>query len=143
MRLGTKKNSQLTKTYSRNLSGTFYSRLSLSRTRLSRITAYLEGSENLVSVLTQRSTKRHQNIVEKRRNSPLFHNIFNISLTWESNYILILLKSVVRLIVFLSSAKLICRSTDISKCFIEVLGFRDNESGLYFGYGNILELVLM
>ena len=57
-----------------------YSRLSLSRTRLSR-------SENLVPVITQRSTNRQQNIVEKRRNcslgaiSPLFHNIFNISLT--------------------------------------------------------------
>ena len=35
---------------------------------------------------------------------------------------------VVRLIVFLSSANLICRSTDISKCLIESLGFRDNES---------------
>ena len=47
----------------------------------------LSGSENLVPVLTQRSTNRQQNIVEKRRNcslgaiSPLFHNIFNISLT--------------------------------------------------------------
>ena len=37
---------------------------------------------------------------------------------------------VVRLIVFLSSANLICRSTDISKCFIESLGVRDNESRL-------------
>ena len=52
----------------------------ISNTRLSR-------SENLVPVLTQRSTNRQQNIVEKRRNcslgaiSPLFHNIFNISLT--------------------------------------------------------------
>ena len=50
----------------------------------------LTRSENLVPVLTQRSTNRQQNIVEKRRNcslgaiSPLFHNIFNISLTWES-----------------------------------------------------------
>ena len=43
----------------------------------------------------------------------------------------ILLKMVVRLIVFLSSANLICRSTDISKCFIESLGVRDNESRLY------------
>ena len=34
---------------------------------------------------------------------------------------------VVRLIVFLSSANLICRSTDISKCFIVSLGFRDFE----------------
>ena len=52
----------------------------ISNNRLSR-------SENLVPVLTQRSTNRRQNIAEKRRNcslgaiSPLFHNIFNISLT--------------------------------------------------------------
>ena len=81
----------------------------ISNNRLSR-------SANLVPVLTQRSTIRQQNIVEKRRNCSGF----------------ILLKVVVRLIVFLSSANLICRSTDISKCFIESLGFRDNESRLYF-----------
>ena len=52
----------------------------ISKYRLSR-------SENLVPVLTQRSTNRQQNIVEKRRNcslgaiSPLFHNVFNITLT--------------------------------------------------------------
>ena len=56
------------------------SNLLISNNRLSR-------TENLVSVLIQRSTNRQQNIVEKRRNcsvgaiSPLFHNIFNISLT--------------------------------------------------------------
>ena len=33
---------------------------------------------------------------------------------------------------FLSSVNLICRTTDISKCFIETLGVRDNESRLYF-----------
>ena len=38
---------------------------------------------------------------------------------------------VVGLIVFLSSANLICQSTDISKCFIESHGIRDNESRLY------------
>ena len=48
----------------------------------------------------------------------------------------ILLKMVVRLTVFLSSANLICRSTDISKCFIESLGFRDNECRLYFLFLN-------
>ena len=58
-----------------------YSQSSLSRFRLSRITAYLE-EKNLV--LIQKSKIRLQNIVEKRRNcsweaiSPLFHNIFNI-----------------------------------------------------------------
>ena len=52
----------------------------ISNNRLSR-------SENLVPALTQRFTNRQQNIAEKRRNcslgaiSPLFHNIFNISLT--------------------------------------------------------------
>ena len=102
----------------------------ISNNRLSR-------SKNLVPILTQRFTNKQQNIVEKRRNcslgaiSPLFHNIFNISPTWESNLRFILLKVVVCLIVFLSSANLICRSTDISKCFIESLGFRDNESRLY------------
>ena len=37
----------------------------------------------------------------------------------------------VRLIVFLSSANLICWSTDISKCFIGSLGVWDKESRLY------------
>ena len=101
----------------------------ISNNRLSR-------SENLVPVLTQKSTDRQQNIVEKRRNcslgaiSPLFHNIFNISLLAIKLKILSV-KVVVRLIVFLSSANLICRSTDISKCSMESLGFRDNESRLY------------
>ena len=114
---------------------TLQSTLIISTSLISNIR--LSRSENLVPVLTQSSTNRQQNIVEKRRNcslgaiSPLFHNIFNISLTYESNYIFILLKVVVRLIVFLSSANLICRSTDISKCFIESLGFQDNESRLY------------
>ena len=46
---------------------------------------------------------------------------------------------VVRLIVFLSSANLICRSTDISKCFIESLGFRDNKSRLYMFWSKIVK----
>ena len=33
---------------------------------------------------------------------------------------------------FPESANLICRSTDISNCFIESLGVRDNENRLYF-----------
>ena len=39
---------------------------------------------------------------------------------------------VVQLIVFLTLSTLICRGTDISKCFSESLGIRDNESRLYF-----------
>ena len=69
-----------------------------------------------------------KNTVEKRRAiSPLFHNIFDISnfkgpITYKfvkcdcSNYF------------FLNSENLICRGTDISKCFRESLGIRDNES---------------
>ena len=35
---------------------------------------------------------------------------------------------------FLNSENLICRGTDISKCFRESLGIRDNESRLYLCY---------
>ena len=42
-----------------------------------------------------------------------------------------LLNVVVRFIVYLTSATLIFRGTDISKCFREFLGIRDNESQLY------------
>ena len=34
-------------------------------------------------------------------------------------------------IVFLTLSTLICRGTDISKCFSESLGIRDNESRLF------------
>ena len=39
---------------------------------------------------------------------------------------------VVQFIVFLTLSTLICRGTDISKCFSESLGIRDNEIRLYF-----------
>ena len=42
-----------------------------------------------------------------------------------------LLNVVVQFIVFLTLSTLICLSTDISKCFSESLGTRDNESRLY------------
>ena len=42
-----------------------------------------------------------------------------------------LLNVVVQFIVFLTLSTLICRDMDISKCFSESLGIRDNESGLY------------
>ena len=43
-----------------------------------------------------------------------------------------LLNVVVQFIVFLTLSTLICRSTDISKCFSESLGIRDNWSRLYY-----------
>ena len=39
-----------------------------------------------------------------------------------------LLNVVVQFIVFLTLSTLICQGTDISKCFSESLGIRDNES---------------
>ena len=42
-----------------------------------------------------------------------------------------LLNVVVQFIAFLTLLTLICRGTDISKCFSESLGIRDNESRLY------------
>ena len=41
-----------------------------------------------------------------------------------------LLNVIVQFIVFLTLSTLICRSTDISKCFSESLGIQDNESRL-------------
>ena len=38
--------------------------------------------------------------------------------------------------IFLNTAHLICRSTDISKCFRGSLRLRDNESRLYMGQDN-------
>ena len=76
--------------------------------------------------------------MEKRGNSSevaishLFHNIFNISVTSGGKLHIHLLNVVVRFIVFLYSATLICRGTDISKCFKKKnIGIRDNESRLY------------
>ena len=42
-----------------------------------------------------------------------------------------LLNVVVQFIVFPTLSTLICRGMDISKCFSESLGIRDNESRLY------------
>ena len=41
---------------------------------------------------------------------------------------------VVQFIVFLTLSTLICRGKDISKCFSESLGIRDNEGRLYIAF---------
>ena len=41
------------------------------------------------------------------------------------------LNVVVQFIIFLTLSTLICRGTDISKCFSKSLGIKDNESQLY------------
>ena len=80
--------------------------------------------------------------MEKRRNcssgaiSPLFHIILYIYIFLTSGVKLLihLLNVVVQFIVFLTLSTLICRSTDISKCFSESLGIRDNGSRRYIIY---------
>ena len=104
----------------------------------------LSRSGNLVPVLTQRSTNRQQNIVEKRSTFSSFSQYFQ----YISNLgVKLHIHSVKGGFSINCSAKLICQSTDISKCFIEALGFRDNETRLYFiiiffnsKYKNIAEL---
>ena len=111
-----------------------YSWLSLSRTRLSRITAYLE-----VKIL---SLLKHENLTTGKKNycgkeekwaiSPLFHNIFDIlALSSRVQLHIYLLNVVNRISFFPNSANVICRSTDTSKYFRDSLGIRDNESRLY------------
>ena len=67
----------------------------------------------------------------KSRNSPLFHNIFNISHTSRVHLHIYLLNVVNRISFFLNSANLIYRGMDISKYFRESLGIRDNKSRLH------------
>ena len=61
--------------------------------------------------------------------SPLFNNTLNRDGTKLHIH---LLNVVVRFIVVLSSAELIRRGTDISKCSRKFLGICDNENRLYF-----------
>ena len=66
--------------------------------------------------------------------APLFHiilYIYIVYLTSEVKLHIDLLNVVVQFIVFLTLSTLICQSTDISKCFSESLGIRDNGSRLY------------
>ena len=91
----------------------------------------LPRSENLVPVLTWKCKNRYQNIVEKS-NFSSFTTIFSTYLLSSGVKLHIhLLNVVVRFIVFLNSANLICRGSDISKYSRKSLGLRDNESRLY------------
>ena len=45
---------------------------------------------------------------------------------------------VVQFIILLTLSTLICRGADISKCFSESLGIRDNESRLYLRKGSLV-----
>ena len=70
--------------------------------------------------------------MEKRSNFSSFpHYFIYIFLTSGVKLHIHLLNVVVHFIVFPTLSTLICRGTDISKCFSESLGIRDNESRLY------------
>ena len=120
-------------------SACIYSRLSLSRPRLSRITAYLE--EKLWSLFSHGNLIIGNKILRKREIGPkeqflLFSTIFSLLyLTSGFKLHIHLLNVVVRFIVFLNSANLICRGTDISKYFRESLGLRNNKNRLYMNAG--------
>ena len=56
--------------------------------------------------------------------------IYTIFLTSGVKIYIHLLNVVVQFIILLTLSTLICRGTDISKCFSESLGIRDNENRL-------------
>ena len=106
----------------------FSQKLSLSRPRLSRITAYLE-----VKIW---SLPKHENLTtgkkycRKEEQFLLFSTIVSIASKFKSPITYIFVKCGCANYFFLTSANLICRGMDISKYFRESLGIRDNESRL-------------
>ena len=114
-----------------------YSWLSLSRPRVSRITAYLEvkiwsqlKNENLITG-NKILWKRGELLL--RSNFSSFPQYFQYISNFKSPITYTFVKCGCSIYFFLKSANLICRSTDITKYFRESLGIRDNESRLYIG----------
>ena len=112
-----------------------YSRTSLSRLRLSRITAYLEAK--IWSLIKHKNLTTGNKILWKRGEiAPieqflLFCTIFSICPYLRSQIKYSFMKCGCSDYIGLNSANLLCRGTDISKYFRESLGLRDNESRLY------------
>ena len=114
-----------------------YSRLLLSRPRLSRITAYLEVK--IWSMLKHENLTTGNNILWKRGEithkeqfllfSTIFSQYFQYIFDLTSQITYIFANVVVHF--FLNSANLICRGKDISKYFRASIVVRDNESRLY------------
>ena len=111
----------------------WYSRLSLSRLRLSRTTAYLE--EKIWSFFKRRNLTSDNKILWKggeiapQEQFLVFSTIFSVYIfKLRSQITYLFVKFGCSMYVFLSSANLICRSTDISKCFRGSLRLRNNES---------------
>ena len=101
-----------------------YSRTSLSRTRLFRITAYLEVK--IWSLFEHETMTTGNKIMWKRGEirsnfSSFSHYFIYIFLTSGVKLHIHLVNVVVQFIVFLTLSTLICRGTDITKCFSESL----------------------
>ena len=105
-----------------------YSWLSLSRLRLSRITAYFE--EKIWSSFS-RINLTSGNKIRRSKVSPFpqYFQIIIFNLRGQITYLFV--KFGCSICIFLNSANLICRNTDISKCFRGSLRLRDNEGWLY------------
>ena len=99
------------------------------RSSLSRITAYLEVK--IWSLFKNENLTTGNKILWKRGAiSPLFHNIFNISLS-QGVKLRIICEMWLFDLSILNSANLICRCTDISKYFRQSFEIRDNESTVF------------
>ena len=110
-----------------------YSGLSLSRPRLYRITAYIEVK--IWSLFHHGNLSTGNKILWKRGEIRSNYSSFQQYFPYISNsgvkLGINLLNVVVRIIVFLNFANLICRGTNISNSLRESIGLRDNESRLY------------
>ena len=118
-----------------------YSQLSLSRIRLSRITAYLEVK--IWSLFKHENLTTGNKILWKRGEiSPkekflLFSQYFQYIVNFRSQITYSFVKCAYSIYFFLNSANLICRGTNISKYFREFLRLRNNECRLYLRQGAI------
>ena len=74
---------------------------------------------------------KREEIAPKEQFLLFSHIILYIFLTSGVKLHIHLLNVIVQFIEFLTLSTLICRGTDISKCFSESLGIRENESRLY------------
>ena len=109
-----------------------YSWLSLSRSHLSRITAYLEVK--IWSLPKDENLATGNKILWKRSNFSSFPQYFQYISNFKSRITYTFVKCGCSIYFFFNSAILICRGTDISKYFRESLGIWDNESWKYIFY---------
>ena len=110
-----------------------YSRLSLSRLRLFRITGYLE--EKIWSLFKHGNITSANKIlwirgeIAPQEQFLPFPTIFSIYISNSRNLITYsFVKFDCAICIFLNPENLLCRSTDISKCFRGSFELRDNES---------------